>query len=308
MEERIIDDEYGRGIRLKKTKDGYVDVTDELAENGEETLEAEQTDDEVAFAFPTFDTDEDDEDLVGLSPEEAAELIKRKEEEAAARKAEYDSICAAGEKLLSEGSFKAAELQFEKALSLDEEAVAASVGYWRAKTSDFADPDVLVGEYADASIESLEYDLGLGAVEIIKREYKGAFEKRYAELTAEEEPLAQAIEEKQVRRREIISARLKKSTVAFLAVTLPMLVFLALGITFLVKNSQTLSDQYLVPMIIFLALLGVTFIAFIFVTNKWINDFRMRRANERLSETEEGVRLLTIRDYKAIYECLLDIA
>ena len=32
MEERIIDDEYGRGIRLKKTKDGYVDVTDELAE------------------------------------------------------------------------------------------------------------------------------------------------------------------------------------------------------------------------------------------------------------------------------------
>ena len=210
--------------------------------------------------------------------------------------------------MLSEGSFKAAELQFEKALSLDEEAVAASVGYWRAKTSDFADPDVLVGEYANASIESLEYDLGLGAVEIIKREYKGAFEKRYAELTAEEEPLAQAIEEKQVRRREIISARLKKSTVAFLAVTLPMLVFLALGITFLVKNSQTLSDQYLVPMIIFLALLGVTFIAFIFVTNKWINDFRMRRANERLSETEEGVRLLTIRDYKAIYECLLDIA
>ena len=35
MEERIIDDEYGRGIRLKKTEDGYVDVTDELAE-GEE--------------------------------------------------------------------------------------------------------------------------------------------------------------------------------------------------------------------------------------------------------------------------------
>ena len=34
MEERIIADEYGRGIRLKKTKDGYVDVTDEFAEKG----------------------------------------------------------------------------------------------------------------------------------------------------------------------------------------------------------------------------------------------------------------------------------
>ncbi|MFR1982428.1 MAG: hypothetical protein ACLS4Z_00830 [Christensenellaceae bacterium] len=32
MEERIIDDEYARGIRLKKTKDGYVDATDELVE------------------------------------------------------------------------------------------------------------------------------------------------------------------------------------------------------------------------------------------------------------------------------------
>ena len=32
MEERIIDDEYGRGIRLKKTENGYVDVTDELSE------------------------------------------------------------------------------------------------------------------------------------------------------------------------------------------------------------------------------------------------------------------------------------
>ena len=35
MEERIIDDEYGRGVRLKKTKDGYVDVTDELTDNAE---------------------------------------------------------------------------------------------------------------------------------------------------------------------------------------------------------------------------------------------------------------------------------
>ena len=42
MEERIIDDEYGRGVRLKKTKDGYVDVTDELAEN---------TDTEEIFLF-----------------------------------------------------------------------------------------------------------------------------------------------------------------------------------------------------------------------------------------------------------------
>lgn len=69
MEERIIDDEYGRGIRLKKTKDGYVDVTDELAEKGEKAEEtgAEYEGEEVAFEFPMLDSDEDDEELVGLT-------------------------------------------------------------------------------------------------------------------------------------------------------------------------------------------------------------------------------------------------
>ena len=103
MEERIIDDEYGRGIRLKKTKDGYVDATDELAEEAklpesaekdkaqpeglQEALEAEaenvtdgeegdaEAADEVLFEFP----EEDDEELAALSAEDAAALIKKRE-------------------------------------------------------------------------------------------------------------------------------------------------------------------------------------------------------------------------------------
>ena len=88
MEERIIDDEFGRGVRLKKTKDGYVDVTDELAEreDGEEYQEA----DEIAFQFPVLEQDEDDEELATLSPEEAVQLLRRREDEAAARLAEYE--------------------------------------------------------------------------------------------------------------------------------------------------------------------------------------------------------------------------
>ena len=89
MEERIIDDEYGRGIRLKKTKDGYVDVTDELAENAEtEGVEAEvaaeEEGEEVSFEFPVFDVEEEDEDLIGLDPEEAARIRREREEAAAA--------------------------------------------------------------------------------------------------------------------------------------------------------------------------------------------------------------------------------
>ena len=126
MEERIIDDEYARGIRLKKTKDGYVDVTDELAEeerkaakdeaaedSGElretpeedaeaageteealiveglektlESLSEEEGTEEVTFEFPELE--EDDEDLVNLTPEEAIALRKKKEAEEAQRKA-----------------------------------------------------------------------------------------------------------------------------------------------------------------------------------------------------------------------------
>ena len=143
MEERIIDDEYARGIRLKKTKDGYVDVTDELSEDAKETppeteedsvLEGELTEsledpeaepeEEVSFEFPELE--EDDEDLVNLTPEEAIALRKKKEAEEAARRAEYKRLCEEGEELLLSGSFKAAELKFEKALPLDEEAADAA--------------------------------------------------------------------------------------------------------------------------------------------------------------------------------------
>lgn len=197
MEERIIDDEYARGIRLKKTKDGYVDVTDELSEEAKETppeteedsvLEGELTEsledpeaepeEEVSFEFPELE--EDDEDLVNLTPEEAIALRKKKEAEEAARRAEYKRLCEEGEELLLSGSFKAAELKFEKALPLDEEAADAAVGYWRARTSDFSEPDILAEEYAETGYESLENDLGDGAVEKLKANYRGIFEKRIA--------------------------------------------------------------------------------------------------------------------------------
>ena len=114
MEERIIDDEYGRGIRLKKTEDGYVDVTDELAENGELDEEDGEVYDEVAFEFPELE--EDNEELATLSFEEAMAYRKRKEEEEAARIEEYTRLCEEGNALLETGSYHAAELKFEKAL------------------------------------------------------------------------------------------------------------------------------------------------------------------------------------------------
>lgn len=302
MEERMIDDEYGRGVRLKKTKDGYVDVTDaELEADGMDGEEAE----EAVFEFPTFDTDEDDEDLVGLTPEEAAALRKQKEEEAAKSKADYERCCKEGDELLETGSFRAAELKFEKALALDEEATEASVGYWRAKTCNFTDPDVLVSEYAKAGIESLEYDLGEKAAEIVKKEYKGAFEKRVKELSDEEAPLAQSVEEKQSARRIVLKDRVKRSTIGFLVALLPTAALLVLTIVFGLSNFTTREDTFVLPTILCGVGFVIFFIAFIVLANKWINDLRMRAANEKLASTEDGARLVEIREYKELYLALL---
>lgn len=302
MEERIIDDEYGRGVRMKKTKDGYVDVTDELAEVDAEEAQAE---DEVAFEFPLLETDEDDETLAGLTPEEAMALIRQREEEAQKRKEAYEKACADGEILLAEGNFAEAERVYEKALGLDQIALDASVGYWRAKTENFQKADVLVAEYADSSIESLEFDLGYEATMRIRKEYANELQARYDEICAEEATLAERVESKQAKRREIIGARLKKATTGFVCATVPALALLVLTIVFGLKMFSTPDNTFVLPTILLGVAFFVAFIVFMVFTNKWINVLRIRRANEKLTSTEDGTRLQKLRDYKVIYEALL---
>ena len=304
MEERIIDDEYGRGIRLKKTKDGYVDVTDEPAENAENADEAEQEyADEVSFSFPMMDG-EDDEDLVGLSPEEAAEVIERKEAERAARMAEYEQLCQEGEELIQNGSYRAAELKFEKALRLDELATKASVGYWRAKTDNFDNADVLVKEYVKDGVESMEYDLGIQATDLIRQEFHNKFTEKVASLEAEEAPLKVEVEEKRLSRRKILKKGLKQGIIIFAAGFIPFLTALILTAVFGLKITSVSDNRYVLPTIICGAASFVLFIVAVACLNKFLNALRIYRKNEKLSSTEEGKKLLKIRRYKTIYEYL----
>jgi hypothetical protein len=324
MEERIIDDEYARGIRLKKTKDGYVDVTDETAtpsddktdETAPEELNAElealdpeseggegDEGEEVTFEFP--DMEEDDEDLVNLTPEEAIALRHKKEEAEAARIAEYTRLCEEGDELILTGSYKAAELKFEKALTLDEEAADAAFGYWRAKTSNFTEPDVLAEEYYQTGFESLENDLGDGAVEKIKANYHDVFAARVKQLSAEEEPLNATVTEKQSKRRSILKARISSAMKKVIATGVPMLIFLIAAIVFGVKITTRSDGLFLTLTIVFGVLCGICFVFFGVFTNKLVNALRMKHANEDLSSTEDGSKLLEIRAYKELYSHLI---
>ena len=302
-EERIIDDEYGRGVKFRKTKDGYVDVTDELADDSAEVEEA----DEVSFEFPMMETEEDDEDLVGLSPEEALALKKQKAEAVERRKAEYAQALEEGNALLEAGEYEAAEKKFEQALDLDEPATDAAVGYWKAKTQNFQNPDVMLEEYLELGLESLEYDLGYDAAAVIKQEYRAVFEKRYQELEAVEAPLAEEVEGKQQARREILKARMKKSVIRFAAVCVPFIALLICTIVFGFKNF-TVKDNRFIPWTIGFGV--ATFFMFIVslgLGNSFKNVAKMYNKNQKLSSTEEGEKLVEIRAYKTLYEGLLAV-
>ena len=311
MEERIIDDEYGRGVRLRKTKDGYVDVTDELApetENAEGAESAESGEElaaeEISFEFPDF-VEEEDEDLIGIDPAEAEKRRQEKAAAAAQRRAEYERYCAEGDEFLASGSFKAAALKYEKALKMDDNPKEASYGFWRAKTSDFTEPDVLVDEYADIGVETMEYDLGYETMLALKRDYGKVFQHRLEELSEEEKPLSEDVENKQTKRRSYLKDRFKKAAIYFGASAVPMLAALILAIVFGMKITSTPENTYVIPTIACAAAWVVFFIVFAVFTNKFINAFRMYKANEDLSATETGERLLTVRSYKALYEYFL---
>ena len=310
MEERIIDDEYGRGVRLRKTKDGYVDVTDELAndaandaENGEENGE-EMAAEEICFEFPDF-VEEEDEDLIGLDPAEVERRRQEKAAEDARRRAEYERYCAEGDEFLQSGSFKAAALKYEKALKLDDNPKEASYGFCCAKTSNFTEPDELVNEYAEAGVETMEYEIGFDTMLALKRDFGDVFESRLQALTEEETPLAVEVEGKQAKRRTYLKDRFKKSAIGFAIAALPMLATLILAIVFGMKITSTPENTYVLPTIICGVAWVICFIVFAVFTNKFINAFRMYRANEDLSSSEAGERLVTIRNYKALYEYLL---
>lgn len=307
MEERLVDDEVGRKIRVKVTADGRTDAVeeyaDDLAQENEQEFEQEiENVEEYTFEIP--DLEEDDEDLVNLTPSEAVELRKKKAEEAAARQAEYERLCKEGKAFLESGSFRSAELKFEKALMLDEEAVDASYGYWCAKTENFAKSEVLTEEYAKEGFDGLEHDLGYGAVQLIRENHTEQFAEKIAELTEREKPLAAVVEEKQATRRAYLKIRRWNAGVFFVASAVFMVAALVVALVFASKIFSRPDGEFILPTIISAGVFVVILTIFLICTNKFLNALRMYRANERLQSTEDGAELWKIRRYLELYQKL----
>jgi hypothetical protein len=72
------------------------------------------------------------------------------------------------------------------------------------------------------------------------------------------------------------------------------------------KILSTHDGRYIAPTVAFAVAFVIFFIVFGVMSNKLINTMRINRANEKLSSTEEGKKLIKVREYKELYERLLD--
>ena len=85
-----------------------------------------------------------------------------------------------------------------------------------------------------------------------------------------------------------------------------MIAALIVAIVFGTKILSTPDGRYIAPTVVGAALFVVFLIVFGVMTNKLLNALRINRANEKLSSTEEGKRLVRIREAKELYTRFLD--
>lgn len=316
MEERIIDDEYGRGIRLKKTKDGYVDATDELAEEAklpesaekdkaqpeglQDALEAEaenvtdgeegdaEAADEVLFEFP----EEDDEELAALSAEDAAALIKKREEERKKREEKACALCDTGEALLNgavdEETYEKAAAAFDEALCVLPSYERAALGFWRAKTYYGKNLQPLLDEWAAAGYDEFEATFGEECANTLKEEWK---ESVIAEKKKRDEsiaPMKKEYEEKTEKRRAILKERTfnaRKKFIPLLSAEIALLVFAAV----FALNIFSRADAVFVWLT---AACGAAFVLalpfFCVAASRFFHASSLAHANELKSSTKEG--------------------
>ena len=293
MEERIMDDEEARKIRLKRTKNGATDAVEDTEGADDEAFE-----EEILLELP--DSDEYDEDLVGLTPSQLKEEPERRER---AKKEAHDesvSLTQEAEVLLEKGEFAQAADLFAQAVLYDPENEHAAKSLWLARTQNFENLEPLYQtEYAEELSES---DLQR---EFVLSKAGEALKKAREEYASEEKALAPAVESKLEERREAFGENLRYYRKRFIICAW----MFALGIiAIIVSSGYILRTQSIAPIVI-TAIAGVLAFAdllcAIFFLRKTYVAMRLCRQNEKLSSTEDGARLEHLRESLYALDCIL---
>ncbi len=290
MEERIVDKDDERLIRIKKTKEG-TDAEDALTEESAE----ENEDEEVLVTLP--EGDDYDEDLVGLTPSQLKkELERRKKAEEEAR-AECARLVEEAKKALALKEFEKADSFFSQATCYSFADDEVTEGLWEARTKDYADLSAFfVLENAE------EFASCPDAAKAHVRQKAGeALTKERAETEAEIARISPAVLEKQEERRQAFSANRKYYAVVLLilvGVTAAFLIAAGVSASYIVKTLSSL------PVVLTACFGGAALIAFVLdvvFLLKFSGANRLCRENEKLSSTQDGARL---EELQTRLECL----
>ncbi len=293
MEERIIDKDDERLIRLKRTAEGETDAQDETAPEGVEPAE-----EEVVVELPEGEYDED---LVGLTPSQLQRELERRRKAEEEARAECEKLVTAAEELLLDKKFEEAEPLFAQAATYPFAQARVYKGLWNARTKDFADPDVLLHrEYAEEIASSDE------EVKAYVRERCRGLEAERENAVREEAETAPAVLERQEKRRGAFLENRKfysVRTLALFAGAILLLIGAAVSASFIVK---TLSIAPVVLTGVFGGAAFLLFVCALLFLRKYVVAQRLYRANESLFSTEEGSKLEALREKIECMNLILD--
>lgn len=291
MEERIIDKDEGRKIKIKRTETGATDAVEE----GVDAQDAAE--DEVVFELP--EDGEYDENLVGLTPSQLQKAL----EERAKAEAERDKLLATAEEALAARDYDKAETFFTQALVYDAGCVRAKQGVWIARTRDFEDLSPLrnrknARQIADEDGELKEY---------IRSRVGGSLQAEREELRKEEEPLSLRVESAQAERREVFAGNRSYYLLRFgifLAFVVLFAVATAIAVPYIWRTQTSVVPIALSAAFGALCLVALA-IALVFGHKLYV-ACRYCSQNEKLSSTEEGKRLAYLREQIELLDMILN--
>ncbi len=271
MEERIIDKDDERRIKVKRNGVGGID---DAVEESSGQAASEEFEEEVTFEIPKFD--QTNEDLIGLSEQQMKEARE-----------ERDKLFAEGERLLKKSAYAQAEPFFAQSLLYDPDYSRAKEALWICRTENFENLEAFYDLKRAEAISEAD-----GKTKEFIRKHVGerlaADRREYEEAAA---PLKKSVTAAQSERRAAFERNRKYYMVrvsAFITVFLAFLIAATVSAYYIVRTTSPIP---IVLTIVFIALAAFALLFGILFSRKLFVAQRYCSTNEKLSSTEDGERL-----------------
>lgn len=278
-EERLIDDDKDRKYKIRKNADGE----DELI------IETPSEEEEPVFEVPEFDSDDDEASC--LTPEQYAERLRKRDEEAARRRKSADERIVRANECLAENDFDGALYNLDEA----ETSCAGNGGIYLIKLtaltknfSDFSRIDECVAAAEKLAEYGSEDEKNSAAL------YAETFKTRADSLRPEVETLGEENELKKSERREVFGYELKRSRLHFITSAVQFVLFLAVTLFFASTMYSRSDGLYMILTFVFAGIAVLALAGFALSARKFLKSLRNLKLNESDSSTKLG------REYKSL--------